>query len=462
VVVVMLAAYASYRFNLGYRWFGFDHPSPINQPAQIAPPAGLVLPAARPAPSVAPPTGRVAVDRRSVRDALTGLVGKASLGRHVIVRVAQMSDGSVVYQRGTGRITPASTMKLLTTTAALKVLGPAHRFVTTVVNGRTPKTIVLVGGGDPLLSRRPENAGRTYPSAGADLASLAGDTADALAAEGRVRVRLRYDASLFRGPAVSPHWPGSYRRDDVVSPISALWYDEGRKAPDRPGRYAHPAIAAAQAFAQALRHHGIKVLGRIRPGRDLGGPVLAQARSAPLQQIVEHILEVSDNEGAEVLARQVAIATGWPASFGGAVHGITQALDALGVDTSGDTFFDGSGLSRQDRLTPRTLLEVIETDAQHPQLRGVLTGLPVAGFTGSLAYRFTTGDPDGPGLVRAKTGTLTGVSGLAGTVTSVDGTDMAFLAMADKIPVRDTLDARADLDDIAAALAECTCAAAGG
>ena len=62
---------------------------------------------------------------------------------------------------------------------------------------------------------------------------------------------------------------------------------------------------------------------------------------------------------------------------------------------------------------------------EHPELRPVLTGLPVAGFTGSLAYRFDQA-PAGRGLVRAKTGTLSGVSGLAGVATDREGTPLVF------------------------------------
>ena len=123
--------------------------------------------------------------------------------------------------------------------------------------------------------------------------------------------------------------------------------------------------------------------------------------------------------------------------------------------------YDGSGLSRQDLLTPGPLLSVIATAsaAEHPGLRSVVADLPVAGFTGSLAYRFETGDPAGLGTVRAKTGTLTGVHGLTGTVTTKDGAVLSFVAIADRVRLPNTLPARSLLDEISAALAGCTCAA---
>jgi D-alanyl-D-alanine carboxypeptidase/D-alanyl-D-alanine-endopeptidase (penicillin-binding protein 4) len=123
--------------------------------------------------------------------------------------------------------------------------------------------------------------------------------------------------------------------------------------------------------------------------------------------------------------------------------------------------YDGSGLSRANRLSPRTLLSVIKTasDDENPGLHTVVADLPVAGFTGSLAYRFQTGDSAGLGTVRAKTGTLTGVHGLSGTVTSRDGAVLGFVAIADRVAPRNTLPARTRVDEIAAALAGCACAA---
>ena len=462
VVLVLLAAGASYQFDLGHRWFGFDYPSPVTEPAKVAPPAGLTLPAAKPAAAVAAATDEAAVDPAAVRRALSRLVRAKRLGPHVAVDVAQLSDGSVVYRHGARAVTPASTLKMLTATAALKALGPDHRFVTRVVATPSSPRVTLVGGGDPLLSRDASDPDGTYP-ARADLDTLARATAKALAGLGRSRVRLAYDASLFTGPSVNPHWEPSYVPDNVVSPISALWVDEGR---DRAGygyRSPDPAAAAAQDFAQALRKRGVKVTGRL-----LAAPApadaqdIASVQSAPLAQVVQHILEVSDNEGAEVLARQTALAEQKPASFAGGAAAVRSVLGDLGIDLAGDRTYDGSGLSRHDLLTPQTLLSVIRvaSSPEEPGLRSVVADLPVAGFTGSLAYRFQHGDKAGLGTVRAKTGTLTGVHGLTGTVTSVDGAVMSFVAVADRVRLPNTLAARSLLDQVAAALAGCTCAAA--
>ncbi len=290
--------------------------------------------------------------------------------------------------------------------------------------------------------------------------TLARATARSLRDIGRTRVRLGYDDSLFEGPAVSPDWEPSYVPDNVVSPISALWVDEGRE-PDSYVRSDDPARAAAQAFARALESHHIRVVKQPRPAVAADDATeLAAVESAPLDQVVQHVLEVSDNEGAEVLARQVAVGAGVPASFSGAADAVAATLDGLGIHTGKDRILDGSGLARDDRLRPETLLHVIEAAASpdHEELRPVLSSLPVAGFTGSLATRFDTGDPAGLGAVRAKTGTLTGVHGLAGTVTTVDGAVLGFVAVADRVRLPNTLAARATIDRLAAALAACTCA----
>lgn len=460
VALTLAAAGAAYGFDLGPRWFGFDYPSPVSEPAEVAPPPGLQLPDP-PAPvPVAEPAEPAAADPRAVRRAVTRVLDDRRLGPRVAVGVSQLSDGRQVLRSGPARVVPASTMKLLTGAAVLARLGGEHHFTTSVVPGSARREVVLVGGGDPFLARRPATGEAVYPPR-ADVTTLAEATARSLRAQGTTRVRLRYDATLFSGPGANPRWEPSYLPDNVVSPIGALWVDQGREA-DGVARSDDPARDAARAFARALRDRRIAVVGGPRPGPAPDGAApLAEVQSASLAQIVERVLDVSDNEAAEVLARHVALAAGQPAGFAGANRAVVATLESLGVAVGADTVLDGSGLSRQNRLSAGTLLDLLETaaSAEHPELRPVLTGLPVAGFTGSLATRFDTGSPVGLGTVRAKTGTLSGVHGLAGTVTTRDGVVLAFVAVADRVRLENTLDARAILDRAAAALAACRCAA---
>ncbi|HEX4976244.1 MAG TPA: D-alanyl-D-alanine carboxypeptidase/D-alanyl-D-alanine-endopeptidase [Nocardioides sp.] len=458
VVGVLVLALVAHVFELGPRWFGFDYPSPVDEPAEVAPPPGLTLPEAAEPEPVADAAEEVAVDARAVRAALRRLVRAPALGSRVAVRVTQLPDGATVYSHGVDRVTPASTLKLLTAAAALHELGPEHRFSTSVVAAPALTRVVLVGGGDPLLASRPRGQ-EVYPVR-ADVDTLARATARTLRDAGRTRVRVGFDDTLFTGPGVSPDWEPSYVPDNVVTPVSSLWVDEGVPAGDW-RRSRQPALEAAQAFARSLERRGIEVAGQ--PRRQVapeGAGEVARVESAPLAQVAEQVLAVSDNEGAEVLARHVALARGADPSFAGATQAVRDALAEVGVDTSGDRILDGSGLARGNRLAPETLTSLITVaaGAEEGDLRPVLTGLPVAGFSGSLTYRFDEGDPAGEGAVRAKTGTLSRVSGLAGTVTTVDGAVLGFVVVADRIRKPRTEEARELVDRLAAELAACTCA----
>jgi D-alanyl-D-alanine carboxypeptidase/D-alanyl-D-alanine-endopeptidase (penicillin-binding protein 4) len=227
-----------------------------------------------------------------------------------------------------------------------------------------------------------------------------------------------------------------------------------------------PSLNAATYFAKELGAAGIAVTGRPeRHPAGAGATPVAEVQSAPLSQIVERVLGVSDNEAAEVLARQVGRAAVGEASFAGGVEGVRRALTELGVRLArDDQWYDGSGLSRDNRLTPATLMAVLGLAASedHPELRAVLTGLPVAGFTGSLEYRFVDTDPAARGHVRAKTGTLRGTSALAGIVTDLGGTSAAFVLVADRVPLAKTLAARDALDAAAAAIGGCRCSVGPG
>ncbi len=433
-------------------------------PSQPAPAAGLELAqVTRPGPVLAPLQAGGQSDHAGLAAHLAGVLGARALGPHVGVAVDDLDSGKALLRlRGRDVFTPASTVKLLTTTAALEVLGPDHRFTTsTVLAGRT---VFLVGGGDPLLARRappPEEATETYPLP-ATVENLARKTARKLHERGVREVRVAADAGMFSGPSTSPSWEPSYVPSDVVSPISALWVDEGRVRAGFAERSTDPVAAAAAAFVGGLRRHGITVRGAAALAA-VAPPVadsLAQVESAPLARIVEHVLELSDNEAAEVLLRQTAVGAGFPASFSGGVKAVHQTLTKLGVDLSSATIHDGSGLSRDDALRLSTLAKVLETaaDPAHPELRAVVAGLPVAGFSGTLAYRFVDrGTSASLGVVRAKTGTLTGVTVYAGVAQARDGDLLAFVADADRVRPVDTLRARTALDRIASALATCGC-----
>jgi D-alanyl-D-alanine carboxypeptidase/D-alanyl-D-alanine-endopeptidase (penicillin-binding protein 4) len=355
--------------------------------------------------------------------------------------VIDVATGRRLYgEQAEAPMIPASTIKIATSVAALSALGPDHRIPTTVVASKDGKELTLVGGGDATLDR-------------AGLAELADRTARALRDRGVTTVRLTYDASLYTGPRRHPIGP-----NDNIAPVSALMVGQGRLDPATTaaaGRSGDPAGDAARVFERLLSERGVDASAAPAPGRPAAGATrVTQVFSRPLSALVERALTTSDNDIAESLARQTALATGEEASFAGAERAVTKQLTALKLPLAGARFADGSGLSRRDRLSAQLLTALLAraADPDRPELRPVLTGLPVAGFSGTLESRYASASTSpGTGLIRAKTGTLSGVNTLAGTVVTPDGRLLAFAFLADDTPSPDV--ARPALDRLAAVLA---------
>jgi D-alanyl-D-alanine carboxypeptidase/D-alanyl-D-alanine-endopeptidase (penicillin-binding protein 4) len=330
--------------------------------------------------------------------------------------------------------------------AALSAMGADHRLTTRTALEPGTEEVVLVGGGDPTLTSRKSAGGW------ASLEDLADRTAKALKKRGLHKVTLSYDTTLYTGPLLHP-----IGVNGNLAPVSPLMADEGRTNDSTSGpvrRVTDPAADAARQFRTYLARHGIRTTAP-GPSKATGrADALAAVSSPPLSALVERMLTNSDNDIAEALARQTAVATKHPVSFDGGAAAIAAQLKKLQLPLKGAQFHDGSGLDRDDRLTAGLLTALLAKagDPARPELRPVLTGLPVAGFTGTLATRYTDG---AAGVVRAKTGTLTGVNTLAGTVVDRDGRLLAFAFLAS-----DTTDAQAAqsaLDRTATALAACGC-----
>ncbi|TWG03989.1 D-alanyl-D-alanine carboxypeptidase/D-alanyl-D-alanine-endopeptidase [Streptomyces brevispora] len=408
-----------------------DGPAPA--PSAPAVLAALGTAADRSAPDA--PDGAAA----ELRAVLGPLLKDPALGTRPSAVVIDTATGKRLYGKGADTpMTPASTVKIATTVAALTALGPDHRIPTTVRASADSRTVTLVGGGDPTLDR-------------AALRSLAADTARALKDSGVHRIHLRYDASGYSGPALHPIGP-----NENIAPVSALMVNEGRLDDTTSGpapRSGDPARAAADAFGELLGKAGITTGSGPASGRAAAkSRAVAKHLSAPLSGLVERALTNSDNDIAEALARQTALVAGRPADFNGGRQAVTAQLSKLKLPLKGANFADGSGLNRQDKVTAALLAGLLArtADPDHPELRPVLSGLPVAGFSGTLSGRYTT-KSGGTGLIRAKTGTLTGVNTLSGTVVDAHGRLLAFAFLASG--TTDPSAAQSALDSLATALA---------
>lgn len=373
--------------------------------------------------------------------------------------VLDADSGKVLWGRNaTDALAPGSTGKLLTTAAALLTLNPTGTLTTRVVVGTVPGTVVLVGGGDPTLTALPEGRTGVYP----DPARLTTLAARVKAAMPGGITKVLIDTSRYTGPTMASGWDPADIAAGNFTPIGPLMLDGGRMDPGaRDGaRVEDPAEVAGQAFAKLL---GVDpgTVNKVKTPTD--AKQLAAVSSAPISDLVENLLQISDNVSAEVLARETAIARGGDPSFTGAVKETLAALSAAGLDTTGAVMSDASGLSTDDRIPARLLgaiLSAAAAPAQGPDdtqfLRPIIAGLPVAGGDGTLDDRFTpdAGSSAGRGVVRAKTGTLTDVSSLAGVVTDADGRLLVFATMSTGVlPSK----ARPRLDDIAAKLSGCGC-----
>jgi len=390
---------------------------------------------------------------RALAGVLDPLLRDASLGPRRTAVVVDVATGRRLYGKGADdALTPASTTKIATAVAVLSAAGPDHRFTTSAVLEPGTDRLVLVGGGDPTLTARQKAEAAGWAS----LRTLADETATALKKRHLDSVTLSYDTSLFTGKVLHP-----IGVNPNLAPVTALMADEGRtdnSTSGPAGRAKDPAADAARTFAGLLKGHGIKTSAPGSARATARAQTVASVQSPPLSAVVERMLTTSDNDIAEALARQTALATGGRPSFDGGAAAIATRLKSLGLPLTGAQFHDGSGLNRDDRLTADLLTALLATagSPSHPELRTVLTGLPVAGFTGTLSDRYEdTAQRSGIGVVRAKTGSLTGVNTLAGTVVDTQGRLLAFAFLTDGS--MDQTSARAALDRMAAALAGCGC-----
>ena len=352
---------------------------------------------------------------------------------HVGVSAVDLATGEVVYQHQAHKVfTPASLVKLATSGAALSYLGVQRRFATKLlVDGPADGGIVrgalyLRGEGNPMLTAE-----------GLD------ELARKLRAQGVKTVTgdVVADAGYFApdGPG-APGWAWDDLAEPYGAPLSALSLNRNvgtvamasAPAPGGAPRLAvtEPARAAAVALKAALGRHGIQVHGDIRLGATPSGArTVAIHQSPPLAEIVRLMNKDSDNLIAETLVYHVGVrGHGAPGTREKGLRTLKSFLEHVGWEGTGFRLEDGSGLSTYDALSPAQLTGLLRAMPAETLAYGAyLISLPVGGVDGTLARRLES--PVVRGRLRAKTGTMSGVSGLAGYMVTDAGRTLAVAIM---------------------------------
>ena len=412
-------------------------------------------PTTSPTPTQAPP--RTAPADQAARDLRMCSISSLAQDPRLATFEGQVRDaatGRVLFDRnGSTPERTASVMKVITSAAALAALGPDRRIATTVVRGSEPGTVVLVGGGDPTLSRLTSGSS-VYPGA-PRLSDLAQQVRTAWAADpataGTPITRIVLDTSLFSGDTWIPSWAATERKAGYSSFMTPLQLDADR---------ADPAAVVSARSEDPLARVGSTFRSMLGGSADVtqgtapaDAAVLGKVESQPVSSLIQTALINSDNVLAESLARLASIQVGAGNTQQSLATGIPKALQAYGLDTSTLTIVDGQGLSPDNRVPPSLLAQLmIQVDQRQQSLGYLHDGLPVAGRTGTLASRFTGDSAVARGHVVAKTGWIDTGYTLAGIVDAADGTKLtfAFYAIGNV-----TGDAKIALDALAAGTYRC-------
>ena len=441
VIVVVAVIVSSLRSGSPARWTGGGIlPHRHENTAQAVQPGRGVVAAVAPTTPSAKPVAATIANRVKSAGAAPGVLG---------ADIMDAATGETLYQSGQNSLlTPASNLKVLTAIALLDCTDAGHRYTTKVVaNG---SALTLVGGGDPYLRSKSSAQHPEYPS----MEELAKRTAAALKKAGTTTVTVNFDDTLFTGPDWNGAWPVDNYSDEVT-PITSLWVDEGMINNSPWNRSKTPAVLATNAFIGSLRSAGITVNGSVsRHKADRSAKEIAAVQSLPVEDLVTRTLEESDNSAAEVLSRQMALASGKPGSFAGGTQALEEHLKNIGAWQDGAVIQDGSGLSQGNRITALMLSRAWRKVLTTLKLQPVANAVPVGRVSGTLHKRFS--DPStaaGRGVVHAKTGSLQGVISMSGWLRDADGR----ILVASFIINQTDGSARSWLDVVYGNLAGCGC-----
>ena len=318
------------------------------------------------------------------------------------------SNATVWRKNGDLALKPASTNKLVTASNALTLFGPDARFTTLVRGGPIPGTVILEGSGDPSLSS-------------ANLDSLARASAATLLGQGITSVKVFVDDDAFPTPTLAYGWR-SKDVPDSIAPVRAVVRDQRNNS--------DTSADAARYLGSRLTANGVAAIYSGRANAAATYPVLASTKGQSVSTLVSRMLLNSDNEIAESLHKLVSRSSGTAPP--GTERAPAQAKQLAAQGLKAAALYDGSGLSRADRLSALQLTRIVDRglDSRYADKLWPLQSaqaMPTAGRTGTLKYRFTTtASKCAVGRVWAKTGTLNDVVSLAGFTKGKDGRVKVF------------------------------------
>lgn len=325
---------------------------------------------------------------------------------------------------------PASVEKLYTAAAALELMGPTTTFSTTVLgsghlgaHGTWDGNLYLRGGGDPTFGSA-SFVGSHYGGQGATVSALAAQLAktDGIRSiTGTVNGDESYFDSLRGEPA------SGYRFDpDLEGNLSALAFNRGETG-SQIGQHA-PATYAALQLRGALRADRVIVHGGAAASAPAGATVLATVSSPTLAELLALTLPPSDNFFAETLLKDLGARYGGAGTTAAGAAVVRRAIARLGIHPR---IIDGSGLSHSDSTSPLQVVSLLRTLAHSSLGTTLRKHLAVAGHSGTLSERMRR--TPASGRCQAKTGTLIGVSNLAGYCRTQGGDILAFAFFTDGI-----------------------------
>ena len=358
------------------------------------------------------------------------------------VLIVNPRTGDTLYSQNAGKLfMPASNMKIVTSAAALTLLGPDYTYKTTfLVDGPVQDSVldgdlIVIGRGDPTISDNMRGVATTVMDA----------LADSIRAHGisQVTGRLARVGNAFPDSTRGYGWEWDDLGEYYAAGVDELIFNEGmapttlRPPPDtvRDSAYSGPAKDPATAYLNALNDALIRrritldagVLDSILP-TPFKMDTLFTFTSLPMRSILPALLKPSQNQIAEILLKTIGLERGGMGTADSARKIVGQQLLAWGVQSDGFVIRDGSGLSRHDLLTPETLVRVLDRIQQDTAFAVFYNALPIAGVDGTLKDRMK-GTP-AEGNAHAKTGSISNARTLSGYVTTADGERLIFSTMA--------------------------------